>query len=115
MDAQERAALGRLCAELPDLSDECARQPAAQQALLERIEQRARNRRPVAELFAELLGRDPESVRGLLGSGLPGQGTGRANEERFGCPDGACDRRAATTPAGPLPRCHVTGTPMRRV
>jgi len=114
MDAQERAALGGLCEELPELSRECARQPVALQALLVRIEQRARDRQPIAELFAELLGQEPGDFRSL-GAGLPGHGTGRADEERFGCPDGACRRVAGTSPAGPLPLCHVTGTPMRRI
>ncbi|EOD64919.1 hypothetical protein [Amycolatopsis vancoresmycina] len=107
----ERLALGTLCAELPALREECLALGAKEQHLLTRIEAEARARRPVTDLLRELVG--PDVVRGLS-TGLPGAGPGRADDERFGCPDGACDRLAHTVPAGPVPRCAVTGRSMTR-
>lgn len=112
MDPAERLALRALCEELPELREECAAQPENKWLLLSRIEAEARARRPVLALLSELLGTSgDDTVRGLS-AGLPGVGSGRANEERFGCPDGACDRVAHTTPAGPIPRCLITNLPM---
>jgi hypothetical protein len=113
LDPAERLALTALCDELPELRRECALQPAnKQQLLLSRIEAEARARRPILALLGELLGTSgTDTVRGLSTS-LPGAGSGRADEEHFGCPDGACDRVASTVPAGPVPRCLITGLPM---
>jgi hypothetical protein len=112
LDPAERLALSALCDELPALRQECALQPVNKQLLLSRIEAEARARRPILELLGELLGTSgTDTVRGMS-TGLPGAGSGRADEERFGCPDGACDRVASTVPAGPLPRCLITGLPM---
>ncbi len=114
MNSAERQLLAALCDELPALREQCQFESHARQALLSRIEVEARARRPVAALLAELLGSSAEeTVRGLS-TGLPGAGPGRADEEVFGCPDGACDRLAEAVPAGPLPRCALTGLPMSR-
>ncbi|MFJ9181365.1 hypothetical protein [Streptomyces sp. NPDC102360] len=114
MDLAERHALTIVCAELDELRAECARQPDDRQRGLERLEAAARARRPVLALIAELLGSSPEDTVRTLASGLPGAGPGQADEERFCCPDGACDRVAVTEPAGPVPRCTVTGQHMKR-
>jgi hypothetical protein len=101
-----------LCEELPGLREECAAQPEDKRLLLSRIEAEARVRQPVLALLSELLGTSgDDTVRGLS-AGLPGTGSGRADEERFGCPDGVCDRVAHTVPAGPIPRCLITDLPM---
>jgi hypothetical protein len=108
----ERLALKVLCEDLPALRLECAAQPEYKRRLLARIEAAACAREPVLTLLGELLGTSAtDTVRGL-NTGLPGVGSGRADEERFGCPDGACDRVARTVPAGPVPRCLITGLPM---
>ncbi|GAA3433781.1 hypothetical protein [Kutzneria kofuensis] len=114
MDAQERLALTTLCCELAELRRECAEQPERRQRLLARIEAEAAARRPILPLLAELLGVDGEETLRTAGAGLPGAGPGQADEESFACPDGACDRVEGTTPAGPIPRCLLTGRPMRR-
>lgn len=114
MDAAERLALATLCGELAGLRIECAHQPAKRQDLLARIEAEAKARRPILGLLAELLGMDMGDTTRALGAQLPGIGPGRADEERFSCPDGACDRVATTRPAGPVPRCLVTDQPMCR-
>jgi hypothetical protein len=112
VDPAERLALKALCEELPALRQECAAQPEDKRLLLSRIEVEARARRPILALLGELLDTSGAgTVRGLS-TGLPGTGSGRADEERFGCPDGACDRIAHTVPAGPVPRCLITGRPM---
>lgn len=106
--------LGALCDELHNLRAEATRQGEGKQRLLARIEAEARARRPIGALLGELLyGRrgGADTVRGLS-AGLPGAGAGRADEERFSCPDGACDRLAYTVPAGPVPLCQITGRPM---
>jgi hypothetical protein len=113
VEASERLALTALCAELPELRAECQRQPEHRKHLLARIEAEARARRPIGALLGELLGTDSEETVRSLSSGLPGTGAGQADEETFGCPDGACDHQRATTPAGPIPRCPVTGQAMR--
>jgi hypothetical protein len=112
MDASERLALTALCEELPELRAECARQTAARRLLLARIEAEAQARRPILDLLADLLGAEPDSAVRALGTGLPGAGPGQADEEQFVCPDNACARVAYTLPAGPAPRCRVTGTSM---
>lgn len=114
MDAAEREALTLLCAELPALREECARHSEQHTRLLARIEAEAAARRPILGLLATLLGTTGQETRHALGAGLPGAGGGRADEERFGCPDGACARVATTAPAGPVPRCAVTGRTMER-
>ncbi len=112
MHDEERAALAGLCAQLPELRVEIAKHPVATQQLLARIEAEGRARRPILTLLAEL-GIDCAAVRREMVP-LPGLGPGRPSEERFGCPDGACDREAKTSPAGPLPRCWLTGRFMVR-
>jgi hypothetical protein len=109
--SDERWALTELCEELPTLREEQPVLGEEEQRLLARIEAEARARRPITALMRELFGRDV--VRGVS-TGLPGAGPGRADEEHFGCPDGACDRLAHTVPAGPVPQCPVTGRPMTR-
>lgn len=113
MHDEERAALTGLCAQLPELRAEIVKHPVATQQLLARIEAEARAGRPVLSLLAELLGTDHAGV-GRQMVALPGLGPGRPSEERFGCPDGACDRETKTTPAGSLPRCWLTGRFMVR-
>jgi hypothetical protein len=108
----ERAALAKLCDQLPALRAEIARQPPATQQLLADIEVHARAGRPVQALLADLLPADETGVTRQLEM-LPSMGPGRSSEERFGCPDGLCDREATTTPAGPLPRCWLTGRFMK--
>ncbi len=111
-DTAERLALGALCEELRALRRECAAQPEEKRLLLARIEAAARERRPILALLGELLGTSgADAVRGL-GAGLPGTGSGRADEESFSCPDGACERITLTVPAGPIPRCLLTDLPM---
>jgi hypothetical protein len=114
MDEAERLALAALCDELDSLRAECAHGPDRRRELLERIETEARARRPIVTMLNELLGPASTDIVRTLGSGLPGFGSGRADEEQFGCPDGACDRVEGTYPAGPVPRCRVTGDPMSR-
>jgi hypothetical protein len=113
VDQAETEALADLCEGLPALREECLLEPEEVRGLLARIEEEARERRPVRALLRELTGVDPTSTRGV-GNGLPGFGPGRAQEVRFACPDGACDRVGLPVPAGPPPRCHVTGVPMKR-
>jgi hypothetical protein len=115
VNAAERSVLTALCAELPELRAECARQPADSRRLLERVEAEARARRPIIALLGELLGSSPDETLRSLSSGLPGTSGGQPDEELFGCPDGACDHRRSTVPAGPVPRCPVTGQPMKRL
>lgn len=114
MDASERYALTAFCEELADLRQECARQPEQRRLLLARIEAEAQARRPILELLGELLGTTSDDTVRSLGTGLPSAGPGRADEERFACPDHACARIAFTVPAGPIPRCRITGEPMIR-
>jgi hypothetical protein len=112
VDRAERMALAVLCEELPALREECRHQPESVRLLLTRIEDEARARRPTLRLLDGLVG-GIEAPRGLSGE-LPGAGAGRAHEEWFGCPDGACDRTSQAVPAGPVPRCLVLGTAMKR-
>lgn len=112
MPDDERAVLAQLCARLPELRAEIARHPTASQQVLAQIEARARAGQPVRDLLAELMpGNESGIVRGL--EKLPSLGPGRSSEERFGCPSGTCDREATTAPAGPLPRCWLTGRFMK--
>lgn len=113
MEQAERMALAGLCEELPELREECRSQPERTRSLLTRIEEEARARRPFLALLSQLLGTS-EAARGL-GGGFPGAGPGQADEEVFGCPDGACGRKAQSVPAGAPPRCVVLGRDMRRV
>jgi hypothetical protein len=102
------------CAELTELRAECALQPEHRRELFSRIEKEARARRPILDLMTRLLGASPDETRQMIAGGLPGLGSGRADEESFVCPDGACDQLRTTLPAGPVPRCRVTGIPMKR-
>lgn len=115
MDAAERLALTALCEELTTLRSEVARHGEAKRNLLARIEGEAAAGRPILELLGRLLGADGTTAVRTLSSGLPGAGPGQADDERFGCPAGRCDRVATAAPAGPVPRCLVTrGAMVRR-
>ncbi|MFI1195119.1 hypothetical protein ACH4T9_17905 [Micromonospora sp. NPDC020750] len=110
----ERCTLAGLCDDLPALRAYFAAGSEQQRLLLASIETEARARRPVAGLVTRLLGAGATGTSRNLGAGLPGSGPGRADEESFGCPDHACDRVLAAVPAGPAPRCLLTGLPMSR-
>jgi hypothetical protein len=115
VDPKEQQALSILCDELPTLLPEVRLHTPDRMRLLERIIAEAAARRPVLALLSELLGTTGiDETRQALGAGLPGTGPGRADDERFECPDGACPRTATTIPAGPAPTCSVTGHTMRR-
>jgi hypothetical protein len=114
MESAERLALTALCEELTMLRSEVARHGEAKRNLLARIEGEAAAGRPVLVLLGRLLGADGTTAVRALSSGLPGAGHGQTDDERFVCPDGRCDRVATTTPAGPVPRCLVTGGAMVR-
>jgi hypothetical protein len=111
VDSAERLALTTLCAELEELRAECRLQPEPVRALLARVEDRARARQPILALLSDLVGAN--TVRSLA-TALPGTGPGRAHEERFTCPDGACDHVRSTPPAGAVPVCPLTALPMVR-
>jgi hypothetical protein len=113
-DWDERVALRNVCKEWPKLLHERDKQPAERQALIDRIQIEAAARRPILPLLSQLIGTSRVETVRSLGSGLPGTGPGRPDEERFVCPDGACDLVAQTDPGGPAPRCHVTSRPMKR-
>ncbi|MET9001797.1 hypothetical protein [Amycolatopsis sp. Hca4] len=104
-----------LCREWDALREEARRHSPDRVQLLDRIAAEAKARRPVLDLISGLLGTDNDTTLRALGAGLPGAGPGRATAERFGCPDGACDRIDVPPPAGALPRCRVTGLPMERM
>lgn len=114
MDDDEREALTAVCADLPALRAEISLHSSERSQLLARIEAEAAARRPILRLLAELLDTSRAGTRQTLSAGLPGVGTGRADEESFMCPDGACGRAAKALPAGPAPMCWVSGQPMRR-
>ncbi|MGW4528823.1 hypothetical protein [Amycolatopsis sp. NPDC004378] len=114
VEPAERIALTAFCAELPGLRGECVQQPADRGRLLDRIEEAARGRRPILSLLEQLLGAPPDEAVRSLSSGLPGAGAGHADEELFACPDGACDRLETADPAGPAPRCPLTGDRLKR-
>ncbi len=103
-----------LCTELDALRAECALLSESHRQLLARIEIEARERRPIRPLLTQLWGTDQQDTRQMVAGGLPGFGPGRADEESFGCPDQACDRVCVPLPAGPVPRCKLTGTLMQR-
>jgi hypothetical protein len=105
---EERATVAELCDQLPALRAEIAQHPITAQQLLAHIETQARTGEPVRALLADLLPTGQAPTNRHL-EPLPSLGPGRASEERFGCPNGLCDREATTTPAGPLPRCWLTG------
>lgn len=112
MEQAEKLALAELCTELEGLREESQHQPQGIRDLLVRIEEAARAREPFLDLLAKVF--DSADVARGLSTGLPGGGVGHADEEWFGCPDGACDRRSLAVPAGPVPRCLVLGRAMRR-
>lgn len=112
MHEDERRALATFCEHLPRLSAEIAAHSNASRELLTRIERRARTGKPIRDLLAELFPAGQTGVsRGIRP--LPWLGPGEASAERFRCPDGRCDREGTTTPAGPLPRCWLTGRFMK--
>jgi hypothetical protein len=111
----ERVALTNLCKEFDNLRQEARRHSPERERLVEEIVAEAKARRPVLELLSRLLGTDSDTALRALSAGLPGMGPGRARTERFGCPDGACDHTEVPPPAGALPRCAVTGLPMKRM
>ena len=108
----ERAAVAQLCDHLLQLRREIERYHADARQQLADIEAEARAGRPIRGLLSKLPADPEENLREL--AALPRLGPGRASEERFGCPDDLCDRTARTTPAGPLPRCWLTGRFMAR-
>lgn len=110
----ERQALAAFCSEVGALRAEFSREPEHKRRLLARIEAEAAARRPIHGLLGELLGTEAGGTTRALSTALPGSGAGRADEERFGCPDRACDRVCEPLPAGPVPHCEITGEPMRR-
>jgi hypothetical protein len=107
-------ALTAFCAELDGLRAECEHQSPTKQKLLAAIEERALAREPILPLLAELLGAPVSEATRALGTALPGSGPGRADEESFGCPDGACSRVEQVPPAGRIPSCRLLGKPMAR-
>lgn len=113
-DKEERAALRTVCMELPELLEERPQLPAERQALIDRIREEAAARRPILPLLAQLVGTSRAETVRSLGSGLPGVGPGRPDEERFVCPDDACDLVVLPEPGGAVPRCHLTSQPMKR-
>jgi hypothetical protein len=118
VDQAEREALTLLCQDLPVLRAECAALSERHVRLLVRIEAAAAARQPVLDLLAELVGGSPDEVlegHRQAATGLPGAGGGRADDEVFGCPDGACGQKVRTLPAGAPPMCPLTGQEMRRI
>lgn len=113
-DKDERAALRSVCAELPELLAEREQLSADRQELVDRIRVEATARRPILVLLAELVETSQAETVRSLGPGLPGVGPGRPDEERFVCPDDACDREEWPDPGDPLPRRNLTGQPMKR-
>lgn len=111
-DADERAALTSVCVELPELLAERARLAADRRVLVDRIREEAAARRPIVALLAELVGTSRTEAVRSLGAGLPGVGPGRPVEERFVCPDGACDLVVVPEPGAEAPRCNVTNRSM---
>lgn len=114
MASDERLALTSLCIEWVQLSAERAHLPVEKQELLDRIRRQAEVRGPILPLLEQLLGASQIEALRSLGSGLPGVGPGRADEEQFTCPDDACDRVVVPEPGGAVPRCSVTNLSMRR-
>lgn len=110
----ERQALTALCSELGALRAECGQQPEHKRQLLARIEAEAAARRPILALLGELLGTEGEATTRALSTALPGASAGQPDEEVFGCPDSACDRVCQPLPAGPVPRCQLTGKTLRQ-
>ncbi|MEO6083539.1 MAG: hypothetical protein ABIQ18_10590 [Umezawaea sp.] len=110
MDEDERFVLTEVCRGLEVMRAECAALPQRRRDAFEHIVEEAKARRPLSALVRAFLGGPTRS----LGRALPGAGSGRAHEEVFGCPDGACDRIGRTEPAGPVPRCSLTGHLMKR-
>jgi len=104
----ERAVLASVCRDLPRLLAERANAPADQQALIDRIREEAAARRPLLPLLTRLVGARRADF------GLPGLGPGSPDEERFVCPDDACDLTVVPEPGGAIPRCHATRRPMKR-
>lgn len=113
-DADERAALRSVCMELPELLAERAHLPPDRQELVDRIRAEAAARRPILPLLAQLVGTSRTETVRSLNSGLPGVGPGRPDEERFVCPDDACDREVLPDPGAPVPRCDLTNRLMKR-
>jgi hypothetical protein len=113
-DAEERAALRSVCLELPELLAERKQLPAEGQALVDRVRAEATARRPVLALLAELVGNSQAETVRSLSAGLSGVGPGRPDEERFVCPDDACDREDRPEPGDPVARCALLDRPMKR-
>jgi hypothetical protein len=110
----ERAALTWLCEHLPELRLEIGKQDAGQAHILGAVEADARARRPIRRRLESLLVIQEEGQDRGGSHQLPGLGPGGADEEVFRCADGACDRIATAVPAGPAPRCLLTGERMAR-
>src|SRR4051812_44984557 len=75
-NAEERAALRSVCAELPELLAEREQQPPDRQELTDRIRREAVARRPILPLLAQLVGTSRAETVRSLGSGLPGVSPG---------------------------------------
>jgi len=115
MDDAERRVVARFCLDLPDLRAEVARLDETKRGQLTRIERAAAEGRPISGLLSRYFGIDPATGNRSLQGGLPGAGAGRAHEELFGCPLGHCSREERPVPAGPVPRCLLTGSAMKRL
>lgn len=115
MDDAERQVLARFCVDLPELRAEVARLDEAKRGEFARIEQAAADGLPISALLKRCFGIDPATGHRSLHSGLPGAGPGRAHEELFGCPHGHCAREERPVPAGPVPRCQVTNSALKRI
>jgi hypothetical protein len=115
MDDAERQVLAQFCLDLPDLRAEVARLDETKHGQLARIERAAAEGRPISGLLKRYFDIDPAAAHRSLHRGLPGAGAGRAHEELFGCPHGHCAREERPVPAGPVPRCQVTNSVMKRI
>lgn len=115
MDAAERRILAQFCLDLPNLRTEVARLDETKQEQLAEIEQAVAAGRPISALLKQYFGIDQAAEHRSLNAGLPGTGPGRAHEELFGCPHGHCSREERPEPAGPVPRCQVTDSAMKRL
>lgn len=115
MDDAERRVLAQFCLDLPDLRAEVARLDETKHGQLARIERAAAEGRPISGLLKRYFDIDPATGHRSLPGGLPGAGAGQAHEELFGCPHGHCAREERPVPAGPLPRCPVTDSVLKRI
>jgi hypothetical protein len=109
-------ALARFCAELPRLRA-VLRGDSERTALLTRIERAARAGEPIADLLRQLGiavadDGEPSHPRGSGWSSLTRSG-GHTVSGGLVCPLELCGRYERREPSGPLPTCHLNGTPLR--